>query len=128
MPAIDAKVSIDGYDGPGRKTFAEANQAKVGEIGRSIPVFPPQFLDAFLTGVEVEIHDDQPRVDQSQNVRHRAKIKSGFGQHRFARDQRIGHCLSQFDGPAVVSVASIEKRDNKPCVCNALHDFENPLR
>lgn len=89
MPAIDTKTCIDGYDWPCRKLFAEANQAKVGEIGSAVLVFSPQCFDALLAGVEIEVHADQSGVDQGENVRHGAQMKGGFGQHRFTREQRL---------------------------------------
>ncbi len=89
--AEDAKIADIGCDHKMlRVQFAHANQAQVGKIGASIGIAIRQFREASEMRGGIEGRTHQSFTHKRQNQCCVAEMKTGFGEHCLARQQRLG--------------------------------------
>ena len=128
MTTINAEISIDRDDRPVAKLFAETDETKVGQVGRTIFVTFGQNLDPILVTIQVEIHPQQSFAYERHHRRDGTAMKRGFGQDRLASDQGSIDLPSQANRPTMMGISAIQERDDKPRIRDPLHERMKPLR
>jgi hypothetical protein len=126
---IDPKISaINRYDAMSRVEFAHTDEAKIGEIRRSVHVCSRELCQRLQMICRIKCEADQPLINHFQNQSDVLEMKSRFGKDSFARQQRRRDARCHFQCPIVMSVCLIRKCNQKAGVGDSLHEREKPLR
>ena len=111
-----------------RMKLAETHETQIGQVGSAIRIPRRQTLQLRPVISAVECHFYKPFAHQRQNGLHVLQMKSRFGENRLAREERLGDLFRDADGPIVMIVVAIGKRDKKAGIGDAFHSRENPFR
>ncbi len=76
----------------------------------------------------VEGNGEQSVFNEFKHAVAGTQVKSGLGQDGFTGEKRFRHFLGNIDGPPVMAIRTITKRDDKTGIGNALHRPEYPVR
>jgi hypothetical protein len=129
VTAIDEEVfAIHRDDAVLRVQLAHPDQAEVRQVGVAIgiPLRKSRELRKILQAIEGQ--DDQPLSDHGEDEGHALEMEGRFRQHRLARQEGVGHALSDGDGPIVMSVIAVGEGHEKARVGDPLHEREKPFR
>jgi len=111
VTAVDAEIPIHGNDGMTRVTFTQANEAKVGEIRRTIGIAFGEHGESLAVVGNRKIKADESGFDQCEGYLGRSDVKGRFGEHGLASNQWYGKSTCQVHRPAMESITAIEERD-----------------
>ena len=90
VAAINKKVFVDGDDAVLRMQFAHPDEAEVGQVRFAITIAFGQGSKLRQVIVAIEGEPDQTFFNHFEDDPGIAEMKCGFGQHRLAREKRLG--------------------------------------
>jgi len=108
--------------------LAHANETQVGQIREAVSVSLGQFGNPKRMIGQSERGTDQSVTNKVKNQRGVAQMERRLGENGFTCEQRIYYLMCEANGPFVMKVAAIAKRNQEASVSDGIHFFEKPLR